>query len=273
VFAAQLSGVLKQNVYVENVVGAGGRIGSKAAAKATPDGYTLMVGSTNLIAVLPALNKNLDYSPSKDFIPIAAFSSDSLIMAVSPNLPVKNVQEFIAYAKAHPKTISAGGAIGIAPHFAIEMFKRRTDTDILFVPYKGGGPVIQDLLGGHIQMTFNNKSALLPYLQAGKVRAIGVTSEKRQAELPDVATMQESGVTGVPSTSYYGLMAPTGTPKAIVDTLRKAVAAVVASPAAQKSFANLGIDYDVGNIDFAAILAQQTKEWDTIVKETGIKAD
>ncbi|RZS86657.1 Bug family tripartite tricarboxylate transporter substrate binding protein [Pigmentiphaga kullae] len=273
VFASHLANVLKRSVYVENVAGANGRIGSKTAAKASPDGYSLLVGSTNLNVVLPALNKNLDYDPVKDFIPIAAFSSDSLIMAVSPGLPVNSVQEFVSYAKAKPGKISAGGASGIAPHFAIEMFKQLTATDILFVPYKGGGPAILDLIGGHIQMTFNNKSALLPYIQSGKVKAIAVTGTRRQAEIPNVPTMDEVGLAGMPSTSYYGLMAPAGTPPEIVEKLKRAVATVSKSAEARAAFANLGVDPDVSDIDFGAVLARQRVEWESIVARTGIKAE
>ena len=270
----QLGARLKGSVVVENQPGAGGRTGSKAVAKAAPDGYTLLIGGTNLNAVIPALFKKLDYDPVKDFAPVAAIATDALVMVVGPQVPARSVAEFIAYAKANPGKLSTGAVVGIGSHFSIELFKIRAGLDMLFVPYKGGAPAIQDVMGGHIHMTMNNKSVLLALIQDDKVRALAVTNLTRWAELPEVPTMAESGFAGFPSSSWYGLLAPAATPPAIIDKLNGAVNEILRSKEAQTSFAKLGIDPNIGSPrEFGAALASQVREWDGIVKETGIKVE
>ena len=270
----QMSVRLKQSLIVENIAGAGGRTGSKAVAKAVPDGYTLMIGGTNLNAVVPALYKKLDYDPMKDLIPVASIANDSQVMVVPPSLPVKTLADFIAYSKANPGKVSAGSAYGIGAHFSIELLKVRSGAEILFVPYKGGAPAIQDVMGGHIQMTFNNKSVLLSLIQEGKLRALAVTSDERWTELPDVPTIREGGYPGFPSYNWYGLLAPAETPVAIVERLNSVVNDILRSPEANANFARLGIDPKIGTPKaFADVLAEQAKEWAGIVKETGIQLD
>ena len=270
----QMSVRLKQSIIVENIAGAGGRTGSKAVAKAPPDGYTLMIGGTNLNAVVPALYKKLDYDPMKDLIPVASIANDSQVMVVPPSLPVKTLADFVGHAKANPGKVSAGSAYGIGAHFSIELLKVRTGTQILFVPYKGGAPAIQDVMGGHSQMTFNNKSVLLSLIQEGKLRALVVTSDERWPEIPDVPTIRESGYPGFPSYNWYGLLAPAGTPAAIIERLNSVVNDILRSPEAKASFARLGIDPKISTPkEFADVLVVQAKEWVGIVKETGIQLD
>ena len=270
----QLSTRLNIGVIVENVAGAGGRTGSKLVARSAPDGHTLLIGGTNLNAVIPALYKTLDYDPVKDFIPVAAIATDALVLVINPQLPARTVAELVAHAKANPGKLSAGSAVGIGAHFATELLKIRSGADIVFVPYKGGAPAIQDVMGGHIQLTFNNKSVLLSLIQDGKLRALAVTSPARWPELPDVPTMREAGYAGFPSSSWYGLLAPAGTPAAIVDKLNATINDIVRSPQAQTAFAKLGIDPHVGTPQsFAAVLAEQGREWTEIVKETGIQVE
>ena len=270
----QLATRLKQSVIVENQAGASGRTGSKAVAKAAPDGYTLLIGGTNMNAVVPALFKKLDYDPVRDFTPVAAIAIDALVMVVTPSLPVRSVADLVAYAKANPGKLATGSPVGISSHFAVELFKIRAGIDTIFVPYKGGAPAIQDVMGGHIQMTLNNKSVLLALAQDERVRALAVSSQKRWPELPDVPTLQESGCPGFPNGSWYGLVAPTGTPPAIVAKLNETVNDILRSKEAQTSLGKLGIDPSIGTPEeFGAALAQQVREWDVIVKETGIKVD
>src|SRR5499426_1692590 len=174
---------LGQSVIIENQAGAGGTIAAKQVAVAPPDGYTLMMGSLSTFGTNPVLYK-LDYDPMKAFTPVASAVVDKLVMVAGPALSVKSVQELVAYAKANPGKLNYGNAIGIGPHFTVEMFKIKSGTNIVHIPYRGGGPMIADLIAGQIHMTINGKSVLLPHIQAGKVRALAVTSAGRWADMP-----------------------------------------------------------------------------------------
>src|SRR6266478_5043397 len=186
--AQSLSSRLGQSVVVENLAGAGGRIGAKAAASAQPDGYTLLLGGTNVNAMLGGLYKNLGFDPADSFAPIAAICVDSMALAISPGVPADTFEQFVHYAKNNPGKLKYGAPPGIYTHFAGEFFKIKTGTDILFVPYKGGAQAITDVIGGHIDMVFNPKSSLLTHFKAGKLKALAVTSEARWPELPDTPT-------------------------------------------------------------------------------------
>src|ERR1041385_3907872 len=194
--AQSLSPRLGQNVIVENQSGAGGRIGAKAVAGAVRDGYTLLLGGTNVNAISGAIYKNRGFEPIKSFAPVAMIYSDSLALAVSPRVPADTCEQLVRYAKDHPGKLKFGAPPGIYTHFAGEFFKIRTATDIQFVPYKGGAPAVTDVLGGHIDMVFNNKSTVLPYVKEGKLKALAVTSQSRFANLPETPTLQGVGVSG-----------------------------------------------------------------------------
>ena len=200
-----------KGVVVENHPGAGGRIGAKVVATATPDGYTLLLGGTNVNAI-GAIFSDLGFDPVKSFAPIAVVCVDSLAIAISPRVPADNFKEFIQYAKDHPGKLKYGASPGIYTQFAGEYFKLKTGTDILFVPYKGGAPAVTDALGGHIEMVVNNKSNLLPQFKDGKLKALAVTSKERWRELPQTPTMREVGILGFPQEVLFGLLAPAGTP-------------------------------------------------------------
>jgi len=214
--AQSLSTKLGHGVIVENQAGAGGRIGAKAVAAATPDGYTLLLGGTNVNAITGAIYQNLGFDPIKSFAPVAMLYADSLALALSPRVPADTCEQLVKYAKDHPGELKYGAPPGIYTHFAGEFFKAKTATDILFVPYKGGAPAITDVLGGHIDMVFGNKSTLLPHFKERKLKALAVTSQGRWPELPDTPTMQEVGVSGFPPEVIFGLLAPAGTPVAII---------------------------------------------------------
>lgn len=267
--APHLAERLKTPVIVTNIGGAGGRIGSKAVTTSPADGYTIMIGGTNLNVVIPAIFKGLDYDPVKDFVPVGAIATDTMLLAIHPGLPVKSVAEFVQYSKSHPGTVNAGSAPGIGPHFVIELFKLRTGADMTFVPYKGAALAIQDTLGGHVAMTVTNKAVLMPLIQKNQLRALAVTSPSRMADLPDVPTLKESGVLGVPSINWYGLLAPAATPPAVVSRLQSALREVGKLPAVLEGIRRLGLEPEFEE-DFGAALAGQRREWAVIAKETRI---
>jgi tripartite-type tricarboxylate transporter receptor subunit TctC len=272
--AQPLGETLGQSVIVENQPGAGGRTGSRLVARATPDGYTLLMGGTNLNAIIPAIYKNLDYDPVKSFTAVASVASDAVVMVVNPNVPAKTVAEFVQTAKAGPGKLKYGSAPGIASHLASELLKYRAGIDVPFIPYRGGGPAITDLLGGQIDMIFNNKSVLLALIQGEKLRALAVTADKRWSELPDVPTMREAGFPDFPSDIVYGLLAPAGTPDAIVEKLNSSVNKALQSGELRTNLAKLGIEARGGTPQaFGAAMADDMAKYDEIVRLTGIKVD
>jgi tripartite-type tricarboxylate transporter receptor subunit TctC len=192
--AQQMSASLGQNVYIENRAGGGSSIGMRAAATADPDGYTLLFASSGPLAITPALYKNLDYDPNKNFAPVATVSSGPMVLVVPPTLPVKSVQELVAYAKANPGKLNYGATIGTPPHLAWGQFTMLTGTDIVYVPYKGAEAAFTDLVAGQIQMNFDATGSLLPLIREGKLKALAVSSTSRNPDLPDVPTMVESGI-------------------------------------------------------------------------------
>jgi tripartite-type tricarboxylate transporter receptor subunit TctC len=272
--AQSLSGRLDQSVVVENVPGAGGRIGAKAVATARPDGYTLLLGGTNINAIIGSLYKDLGFDPIYSFAPIGAICVDSMALAINPRLPTKTFQDFVSYARENPGNLKYGAPPGIYTQFAAEFFKIKTGTDILFVPYKGGAPAITDLLGGHIDMVFNPKSSLLTYFKEGKLKALAVTSESRWPELPDTPTMTEVGIRGFPTEVWFGLLAPLGTPSSIIERLNGAVNDAIVSVEMRASLAKLGVERRNGTPqEFAAALAEQARTWKTVVDATGVRVE
>jgi tripartite-type tricarboxylate transporter receptor subunit TctC len=272
--AQSLSPRLGNNVIVENQAGAGGRIGAKAVATAVPDGYTLLLGGTNVNAITGAIYKNLGFDPIKSFAPVAMIYTDSLALAVSPRVPADTCQELIKYAKDNPGKLKYGAPPGIYTHFAGEFFKNKTATDILFVPYKGGAPAVTDVLGGHIDMVFNNKSTVLPHVKERKLKALAVTSQSRWPELPDTPTMQEVGISGFPSEVIFGLLAPAGTPMMIIGRLNSAVNDALRSAEFRISLDAIGVEARIGTPqEFAGTLDEQARQWKTVIDEIGIKME
>jgi tripartite-type tricarboxylate transporter receptor subunit TctC len=266
-------GRLGQNVIVENQGGAGGTIGARLAAMAEPDGYTLLMTANSTFGTAPLLYK-LDYDPMKAFVPVATVAVDRQIMVSTPALPVKSVQELVQFAKANPGKLNYGSAIGIGPHFVMELFKIKAGINIVHVPYRGGAPMISDLLGGQIQLTINGKSVLLPHVQVGKLRALAVTAAKPWPDLPDVPSLVELGYLDAPFDSQFGLVAPAGTPPAIVEKLNAAINDGLKSPNIQASLAQLGIDPKISTPQqFAAFIAEDAARWAEIVKVTGIRIE
>jgi tripartite-type tricarboxylate transporter receptor subunit TctC len=271
--AQGMSARLGQTVVIENQGGAGGTIGTRQVAGASPDGYTLlMVAAVNTFGIAPLLYK-LDFDPLKTFTPVAMAVIEKQVMVVTPSLPAKTIAELVQYARTNPGKLNYGNAVGIAPHFLVELFKIKTGLDIVHVPYRGGAPMIADLLGSQIQMTINGKSVLLPHIREGKLRPLAVTSAARWPDLPDVPSMLEGGYLDSPYDTVFGMVAPTGTPGAVIDKLNAAINDALATPDIRASFARLGIEPRSGTPrDFAAVIAQEAPKWAEIVKITGIKA-
>ena len=269
--AQHLSIQLKQSVVVENRPGAGTTIGMKAAALAEPDGYTLLFQSSSLV-VAPAMYKNLDFDPLKSFTPVANVAWGSWVTVVPPQLAVRSPQELIAHAKAHPGTLNFGFGQGTAPQLVGEWFNKTNGLQIASVPYKGGMQAITDMLGGTIHVNIGTIATLLPLIREGKIRAIAQWGKSREADLPDVPTMIESGFPGLSLGFWVGLWAPAGTPAAIIDELNRAANAALGSAEMKTSMTRLGIAPSIGSVqDFAAFIADETPKWADIVRVAGVQ--
>ncbi len=269
--AQRLQAGLGQTIVIENQAGAGGTIGSKQVAAAAPDGYTLMMAAVAGFGTQPALYK-LDYQPSKAFAPVATVVVDKGVLVVNAAQPFRTIHELVDYAKANPGKLNYGSAIGIGPHFVAELFKRKAGVNIVHVPYRGGAPMITDLLAGQIQMTVNGKSVLMPHIAAGKLRALAVSAAERWPELPSVPTLVEAGYLDAPYDTLFGVVAPAGTPPAIIDKLNATINEGLRSPEMHASFAKLGIEPRISTPqEFAAIIAEEVPKWAEIVRLTGVK--
>jgi len=262
---------LGQGMIVENVAGAGGRIGTRDVARAAPDGYTLLLGGTNDNAIAPVLYKSLDYDPAKDFVPVSAVATDSNAIVVHPSVPVHTIAELASYTKANPGKLTSGATRGIAPHLMLEFIRVRTGADMVYVPYKGAAPAIADVLGNHIQVNASAKSVLLPLIKDGRLRALAVSSAERWPELPDVPTLRESGLDGFPTAVWFALMAPAGTPPAIVTKLNEAVNLHILSEPIREGIRRIGLEPHVLAPEvLAKVIADETQLWQGVARETGV---
>jgi tripartite-type tricarboxylate transporter receptor subunit TctC len=267
-----LTATIGQPAVVDNRPGAGNTLGSKEAAQAEPDGYTLLYSSASGLVFAPMLQKNAGYDPITSYDPITLVAQSSTILVVHPSVPVKSVAELIAYAKANPGKVNfSSGGIGVLPHLIGEWFKSRAGVDIVHVPYRGGGPSINDLVGGQVQMTFEGTSVLLPLIESGKLRALAVTSAMRLPQLPDVPTMTESGFPGFVSTSWTGLLAPAHTPREVIDTLNAQINEGLKTPDLKAALAKVSNE-PVGGTpqDFANMIKGDIDKWAPVVKALGL---
>jgi tripartite-type tricarboxylate transporter receptor subunit TctC len=269
--AQRLQSGLGQSVIIENQGGAGGTIGTRQAAAAAPDGYTLLMASIGTFGSMPLLYK-LDFDPQRAFAPVATAVIDKSALVVRPSLPVKTIGELVAYAKARPGQLTYGSAIGIGPHFIAELFKIKSGTDIVHIPYRGGAPMVADLVAGQIDMTVNGKSVLLPQIQAGKLRALAVTAGERWSELPDVPTLVETGYMDAPYDTVFGVVAPAGTPAEVIAKLNTTINQGLRSPEVRELLAKIGIEPIITTPrEFADIIAREIPKWAAIVKATGVR--
>jgi len=270
--ANYLQNALGKGFPVENRAGAGNTIGSKDAAEAPADGYTLLYSSASGLVLAPLLHPDAGYDPLTSFDPIVLVGESSLILVVNPTMPVHTVQDLVAYAKANPGKVNfSSGGIGVQPHLIGEMFKARAAVDIVHVPYKGGAPSINDLVAGNVQMTFEGTSVLLPLIEAGRLRALAVTTAKRIPQLPDVPTMVESGFPNFVVTSWTGLLAPAHTPRPVIAKLNATVNEGLKKPELVKALANLSNDPTGGTpADFTAMIKSDLAKWSPIIKSLGL---
>ncbi|HCL85193.1 MAG TPA: ABC transporter substrate-binding protein [Comamonadaceae bacterium] len=273
--AAQLADRLKQPFVVENRAGASGAIGSVAVSQAAPDGYTLVMGTASSHGINSALQKNLPYDAVKDFAPVTVVASTPNIVVVHPSVPAKTLGELLALAKAKPGTINFGSTSpGGSPHMSAELLKMMAGVDMTHVPYKGAAPMLTDLIGGQIQVGFDNLPSTIGFVRSGKVRALAVTTPQRWPGASDIPTVAESGVPGYEVSGWFGLLAPAGTPKAVLDTLQSAVAQAVQQPEVAKQLRDLGAEPVANKPEaFAQGIAADVDKWRKVVQATGVKLE
>jgi tripartite-type tricarboxylate transporter receptor subunit TctC len=276
VAAEKMSRSLGQQIVIENRGGAGGSIATRQGARAVPDGYTLALGGTGTLAINPTLYPNVGYDPRKDFAPIGLIGTSALVVLVNPSVPVKSIKELIAYAKANPGKMnfaSAGTGSGI--HLAAEYFKVQAGIEMTHVPYKGSGPALQDLVGGHVAIYFSSMPPALGLIKEGKVRALAVTGPKRSDIMPELPTVAEAGdMPGFEAVLHYGIVAPAGTPTAIVNKLNIALRAAVMSDELKAKLAADGTEPLASTPEeYAADIDKEETKWSAIVRKSGAKAE
>jgi tripartite-type tricarboxylate transporter receptor subunit TctC len=273
IIANQLGKELGQQVFVDNRAGAGGVVGTDLAAKAAPDGYTLLVISI-AHAVDPWLYKT-PFDPVKDFAPVSIFATGTNVLTVNPKLPVHSVQELLAYAKAKPGELNyASAGIGSFQHLSGELFKLKSGADIVHVPYKGGGPAMLAVIAGEDQVMFSSIVQTVPSIQAGTLRALATGGEKKSPILPDLPTISESGVPGYVATNWWGVVAPRGTPAPIIDKVHAAVAQVLKSDDTKKYLDNEGAaPVEMSSAEFGKFIESEIAKWGPVVQKAGMKAE
>lgn len=272
ILAQKLSEQLGQQVVVDNRAGAGTIIGNEIVAKSAPDGYTLLMGISTL-AINPSMYSKLPYDALHDFAPISQVVSAPNILTVHPSVPAKTVKEFIALAKAKPGSIVFGSAgLGTSPHLSGELFKAMAHIDILHVPYKGSGQSIISLLAGEIEANFPSVPTAIPYIKAGKLRALGVTTATRAQALPEVPSIAEAGLPGYEATQWFGVLAPAGTPRPIIDRMYQEISRIMHAPDVKERFIADGTEPVGGTSEeFAAYIKSETEKWAKVIKAAGIK--
>jgi tripartite-type tricarboxylate transporter receptor subunit TctC len=275
IVADKLSEALGQQIVVDNRGGAGGIIATRAVSKMTPDGYTILLGYTGTLAIGPTLYPTAGYDPRKDFDAIGLIGHAPNSLVVHPSFNVQSVKDLIAYAKANPGKVNYGSAgVGTVSHVAGVYFASAAGIELTHVPYKGTGPALTDLLGGHIPMAFAPIPATHANIAEGKLRGLAVTSAKRSSLLPDVPTIAEAGVPGFEASLYYGLVAPAGTPRPIIDKLNKALRTALATDEVRKRLSTDGAEPAPSSPEeYAAQIDREETKWSKVVKDSGAKAD
>lgn len=275
ILAQRLSQSWGQAVVVDNKGGAGGNVGLEAVSRAKPDGYTLLIGNVGTQSINPTLYKKLAYNPDTAFVPVGQFAELPFVLAVTPSLPVKNVKELIELGKAQSNKLTyASSGNGGSPHLSAETFKIATGTQILHIPYKGGGAAMADLMAGNVDMIFASVLETSGFIKAGKLKALAITSKTRVSAMPDVPTLQESGVNGAESGSWIGLLAPAGTPREIVDKISQGIRQAVASPETQQQLLAQGAVAKGGTpADFSQLIAADRKRYARIIIDNKLTVD
>ncbi len=271
----RMSRTLGQPIVIENRGGAGGTIATRDAARAAPDGYTLVMGGTGTLAIDPTLYQDAGYDPRKDFAPVGLIAKSALVILVSPALPVHSVQELIALAKKEPGRINYGSAgVGSGIHLGTAYFASAADIDMTHIPYKGSAQALTDLIGGHISVYFASLPPAIGLVKDGKVRAIAITDSKRSPLLPDLPTVAEQGLPGYDVVLHYGIVAPAGTPRPIVEKLNAALRQAVTSPDVAEKIAAEGAEPLTSTpAEYAADIDREETKWSAIVKKSGARAE
>jgi tripartite-type tricarboxylate transporter receptor subunit TctC len=273
--ASKLSPVIGQPITIENRPGAGGVIGSEAAAKSAPDGYTLIMGNAGSHSINAAIYPKLPYDIQRDFVPLSQVAVAPNIAVINPNIPAHSIAEFIAYAKSQPGKLSyASAGNGSSAHMSMELFKFMAGVDIQHVPYKGSSPALTDLMGGQVAIFIGNLPPTVPLIKAGKLRALAVTAKSRSALMPELPTVMEAGLPGYETVAWYGVLAPTGTPPEIVKKLSEEIAKITRSPDMRNKLLEMGVD-PVGSSpeEFKARIDSDIAKWKQIAKKAGIKIE
>jgi tripartite-type tricarboxylate transporter receptor subunit TctC len=273
--AQKLGDRLKRQIIVDNRGGANGNLGTDLIAKAPADGYTIGMGTPGPVSVGRSLYPSLPYDPLKDLVPIIVANASPIVLVVNTAVPAKTTAELVALAKASPGKLTAAlVSTGSVPHLVTEVFKGAAGVDILDVPYKGGGPATIDVMGGQVDMLFSVLPLVLPHIKSGKLRALAVASESRSDLLPDVPTLRELGYGQVVGSAWNGVVAPAGTPQAIVAKLNKEIATILATPETKTSFAALGMEAVGGSPQsFATFLKAETEKWAAVIKSAHIQPE
>jgi tripartite-type tricarboxylate transporter receptor subunit TctC len=271
ILGKKLEQILGQPFVIENRPGAGGNLAAEQVARAPADGHTLLNGNNSILATNAALYKKINFDPEADFAPISLIGSQANILVVNPQVPARSMAELVALAKANPGKINfASSGYGAAAHLAGELFKTEAKIDIVHVPYKGAAPALQDVIAGHVQMMFATAASVVGHIQSGQVRALAVTTPKRTALLPDIATVDELGIKGFDATTWHGLVAPAKTPKDVVTALHRATVQALNDPGVRKQLVDLGVDITESTPEeFSAYIKSEIPKWTAIVKASG----
>jgi len=275
VFGQKLGEALGQQFVPDNRAGAGGIIGCEIAARAAPDGYTLLMGAVGVLTINPILRQKLPFDPVRDFQPVSLLSSAPYVLLVNPGVPARSVKDLVALAKARPGQLNyASGGVGTGNHLSAELFKLAAGIDMVHVPYKGASVALSDLLAGQVQALFVNVLPALPHVKSGKARALAVTSTRRSAAAPDVPTFAESGFRGIETSSSYGLLAPVRVPAAIVRRLHGELARISRQPEVRERLEAQGAEV-IGSTpeEFAAFIRNESVRWAKVIKAAGIRAE
>ena len=273
--APRLSERLGQPILIENRAGAGGVIGSQVVAKSPADGYTLVFGSIASHGILPAIQTPQPYDPIRDFAPVSLVAITPNVLLANVSAPAKNLSELITLAKSQPGKLNFGStSLGGSPHMSGELLKSQAKIQMVHVPYKGGAPMLVDLMGGQISFAFDNLPSSIQHIRSGKVKALAVTTAKRWPHAPEIPTMAEAGLPGYESSAWFGLLAPGNTPKAVVDLLQRHVSAILKQPEVEKIYLEQGA-MPVGNTseEFVRFITAEMQKWKTVVNDTGVKLD
>jgi tripartite-type tricarboxylate transporter receptor subunit TctC len=264
-----------QQVVIENRPGAGGNVAAEAVAKSAPDGYTWLLGNNSILATNQSLYRSLGYDPVKDFAPVSLVAVQPNILVVNPQVPDRSVTELITLAKKNPGKLNyASSGSGAAAHLAGELFKTMTGVDMVHVPYKGAQPALTDVIAGQVQLMFATSASVIPFIQAGRLRALAVTTARRSASVPDLPTVAEAGVPGFEAITWHGVVVPAATPAPLVERLNRDIVSALAQPDLRERLAALGAEVRAGTPrEFADYIASEIPKWSKVVRESGARIE